>query len=51
MVSFHEHLLNGEAKDEALRLAMEQVASDPKTSHPYFWAAFFMTGDLDNPRR
>src|SRR5262249_57005055 len=47
MVAFHRYLRQGLAKDEALRRAMAQVRrSQP---HPYYWAAFFLMGDPDNP--
>jgi CHAT domain-containing protein/tetratricopeptide (TPR) repeat protein len=49
MVSFHEKLKEGLAKDEALRRAMMESAAGPATQHPYYWAAFFLTGDPDSP--
>ncbi|HLQ51600.1 MAG TPA: CHAT domain-containing protein, partial [Terriglobales bacterium] len=49
MVAFHRNLRNGDTKDEALRRAMESVRKDPRSSHPYYWAAFYLTGDPDNP--
>ncbi len=45
MVTFHEKLQKGLAKDEALRRAMEQTAAKRDTRDPFFWAAFFLTGD------
>ena len=29
----------------ALRAAQEKLRSDPKTSHPIYWAAFVVIGD------
>ena len=49
MVSFHEKLRKGLAKDEALRRAMAETAAKPGTGHPFYWAAFFLTGDADQP--
>ena len=49
MVAFHRNLRSGDAKDEALRRAMESVRNDRRSSHPYYWAAFYLTGDPDNP--
>lgn len=49
MVAFHRNLRKGLAKDEALRRAMASVREDPHSSHPYYWAAFYLTGDPDNP--
>ena len=48
-LAFHRKLRAGLAKDEALRQAMAVVRSDTRTAHPYYWAAFFLTGDPDNP--
>ena len=47
MTAFHRGLKAGLAKDEALRRAMLSVRNDPKrqTAHPFYWAAFFLTGD------
>jgi CHAT domain-containing protein len=44
MIAFHENLQGGLAKDEALRRAMLKIASEPETSAPYFWAAYFLVG-------
>lgn len=49
MVALHRNLRNGDSKDEALRRAMQSVRKDPRSSHPYYWAAFYLTGDPDNP--
>jgi CHAT domain-containing protein len=47
MTSFHKHLLAGAERDEALRLAMCDVASGKTLgwSAPYHWAAFVMVGE------
>jgi CHAT domain-containing protein/Tfp pilus assembly protein PilF len=45
MVEVHAGLRKGLAKDEALRRAAERLRRDPTTAHPYYWAAFFLTGD------
>ena len=45
MRRFHERLKAGLTKDEALRRAMVALADRPGTSHPFFWAAFLITGD------
>jgi CHAT domain-containing protein len=34
---------------DALRTAQLALASDPKTAHPFFWAAFVVMGDGGNP--
>jgi CHAT domain-containing protein/tetratricopeptide (TPR) repeat protein len=49
MVAFHQFLRQGMAKDDALRQAMETVRRQKRTAHPYFWAAFVLIGDPDNP--
>jgi CHAT domain-containing protein len=52
MTSFHKHLLAGAERDEALRLAMCDVASGktPGWSAPYHWAAFVMVGETGKMR-
>ena len=43
MERFYRHLQNGENKAEALQLAQQETrAAHP---HPYYWAAFTLTGD------
>jgi CHAT domain-containing protein len=49
MTAFHRKVRAGVAKDEALRQAMAAVRQEPGTAHPFYWAAFFLTGDPDNP--
>jgi hypothetical protein len=49
MVLFHGMLREGLSKDESLRRAMAETAAQPETRHPFFWAAFFLTGDADRP--
>ena len=45
MEKFYTHLQEGTSKADALRAAqMEMIASD-KYAHPYYWAAFGLTGD------
>lgn len=43
MVSFYKHLTQGVRKAEALRRA--QIETRAKYPHPYYWAAFVLTGD------
>jgi CHAT domain-containing protein/Tfp pilus assembly protein PilF len=43
MKSFYTHLKQGMGKAEALRLA--QLDTRQKYPHPYYWAAFVLTGD------
>jgi CHAT domain-containing protein len=45
LVSFHKHLKEGKDKATALQLAMLEIASNPETSSPYFWAPFLLLGD------
>jgi len=49
MVAFHSALRRGLPKDEALRQAIRKVREDPRRSHPYYWAAFILLGDPENP--
>src|SRR5205085_8921191 len=52
MTAFHKHLLAGKEKDEALRLAMVEVAGNRARSweQPYHWAAFLLVGDTGKMR-
>lgn len=45
---FYEQLKEGRAKDEAMRNAKLQflAQSGPELAHPFFWAAFTLTGDM-----
>ncbi|MFN2167513.1 MAG: CHAT domain-containing protein, partial [Anaerolineae bacterium] len=48
MVRFYQHLLAGKGKAEALRAAQAEVRADPghpEWAHPYYWAAFVLSGD------
>ena len=42
---FYHHLHDGLAKAAALSAAQLDIRSDPSYSHPYYWAAFILTGD------
>ncbi len=48
MKSFYEHLLRGESKVQALRAAQCRLlhGTSPAYTHPYFWAAFRLVGDI-----
>jgi CHAT domain-containing protein len=43
MTAFYTHLKQGKGKAEALRVA--QAETRAKYPHPYYWAAFVLTGD------
>jgi CHAT domain-containing protein len=45
MLAFHAGMLHGTAKGEALRRAQIKLIHTPKYGHPYYWAAFRLTGD------
>ena len=46
MKSFYGHLRAGKPKDEALRAAqIDQIRKKGGSSHPFFWAAFELSGD------
>lgn len=46
MKRFYGYLRSGKAKDEALRAAqIDQIREKPRSSHPFHWAAFELTGD------
>jgi len=44
MEEFYEGLKNGLTKAEALRLAQLSLSSNPRYTHPYFWAGFVLVG-------
>ena len=46
MKSFYGYLRAGKPKDEALRAAqIDQIRKKGGSSHPFFWAAFELSGD------
>jgi CHAT domain-containing protein len=45
MPRFYQHLRAGLTKDEALRRTQIEWIKNPKTSHPFHWAAFELIGD------
>jgi CHAT domain-containing protein len=44
MTQFYNELKQGQSKAEALRQAELALLSQPETRHPYYWAAFLLTG-------
>ena len=50
MQSFYHHLLQGESKVQALRTAQCSLLHQTGSiySHPYFWAAFRLVGDVSS---
>lgn len=53
IAAFYDLLLQGGAAtmtlSRALTQAQRRLLADPATSHPYYWAAFKITGADDNP--
>ncbi|MFL6260755.1 MAG: CHAT domain-containing protein [Thermoanaerobaculia bacterium] len=46
MERFYRYLRDGKSKDEALRAAqIDQIRKKGGSSHPFFWAAFELSGD------
>jgi CHAT domain-containing protein len=45
MRGFHEEVARGSTPDEALRRARSRMVAIQQTSHPYYWAAFGITGN------
>jgi CHAT domain-containing protein len=46
MAQYYEHLTAGMGRSEALRqVQLEMIAAGDRYSHPYYWAAFVLTGD------
>jgi len=46
---FYEELMKGRNVAAALRTAQLQILQEPELRHPYYWAAFKMTGNSANP--
>lgn len=44
MVAFHRGVQAGDETAVSLQAAQQQVLADPARSHPYYWAAFGLTG-------
>ena len=44
MQSFYKHLLERNDVPQALQGAEQMIRTDPRTSHPYYWAAFTAFG-------
>ena len=47
MIAFYERLQHGAARTSAMRDAELAMLREPATAHPYYWAAFVVSG---NPR-
>lgn len=45
MHRFYQHLMAGSSKTHALHTAQRTLLADPTTTHPYYWAPFFLVGD------
>ncbi|NES00730.1 MAG: CHAT domain-containing protein, partial [Symploca sp. SIO1B1] len=48
MKEFYSNLQGGMGKAEALQQAQKAVRQNQDYSHPYYWAAFSLTGDVGN---
>ncbi len=45
MEEFYRQYTSGKSKPESLQIAQNKLRSDPKWSHPCFWAPFVLWGD------
>ena len=45
MRSFYANLSKGQGRSEALRTAQDQLRRKPEYAHPYYWAAFILSGE------
>ena len=50
MVDFYKRLKAGETRSEALRQARLAVMEMPERAHPFYWAAFILSGDWKEMR-
>ena len=46
MTAFYDHILAGDGYAEALRRAQLALAAQPSSRHPFYWAAFVVTGEI-----
>ena len=51
MMTLHQELISGTTKSEALHSAMTATQQNKATSHPDYWAAFFLSGDTGGLHR
>ncbi|WP_437876255.1 CHAT domain-containing tetratricopeptide repeat protein [Sorangium sp. So ce513] len=45
MTAYYDRLVAGRARSEALREAQLSLKGQPDTAHPYYWAAFIVSGN------
>ncbi len=45
MEEFYRQYTSGKSKPESFQIAQNKLRTDPKWSHPYFWAPFVLWGD------
>jgi CHAT domain-containing protein len=45
MHQYYQNLANGMGRSEALRQVQLAMLEDETYSHPYYWAAFILSGD------
>jgi CHAT domain-containing protein len=45
MIAFYKRLVAGEGRAAALRGVQRELLGSPQRSHPFYWAAFVVTGD------
>ncbi|WP_437759757.1 CHAT domain-containing tetratricopeptide repeat protein [Sorangium sp. So ce1389] len=45
MTAYYDRLVSGRARSDALREAQLSLKGQPDTAHPYYWAAFIVSGN------
>lgn len=45
MTAYYDRLVSGRARGDALREAQLSLKGQPDTAHPYYWAAFIVSGN------
>jgi CHAT domain-containing protein len=45
MIGYYKQLTHGEGRGEALRRAQLGMLRDSRHQHPYYWAAFILSGE------
>jgi CHAT domain-containing protein len=47
MVAYYQRLMAGAGRSEALRQVQLELAHSPHASHPFYWAAFLLSGSWE----
>jgi CHAT domain-containing protein/Tfp pilus assembly protein PilF len=48
MIGYYKRLAAGQGRSAAMRAARLEMLTDPKRSHPFYWASFIVSGEWAN---